>query len=155
MSESTLGYTALDIAKWFINATDRESGDAITHLKVQKLLYYAQGWALAYFGKPLFSEDMQAWAHGPVLLSVWEQYRDFGFQAIPEQKVTRKVSGDAADLLDSVNERYGIYSAKRLEKMTHTERPWLMARGALPPEARCTEIVLKSDIKAFFDTLKP
>lgn len=154
MSDSTLGYTALDVAKWFINATDRESGDAITHLKVQKLLYYAQGWTLAYFGKPLFSEDMQAWAHGPVVVSVWDQYRDFGFQAIPEQKVTRKVSGDAADLLDSVNERYGIYSAKRLEKMTHAEQPWMKARGALSPEARCTEVIPKGDMRAYFDVLK-
>lgn len=153
--ESTLGYTALNIAKWFINATDRESGDAITHLKVQKLLYYAQGWALAYFRKLLFSEDMQAWAHGPVVLSVWEQYRDFGFHAIPEQKVTRKVTGDASDLLDSVNERYGIYSAKRLEKMTHAEQPWMTARGSLSPEARCSQIIPKCDMKAFFDTLKP
>ena len=64
-------YSPLDIAKWFINATDRDSGDAITHLKVQKLVYYAQGWAMAYLGSPLFEEDIQAWAHGPVVPSVW------------------------------------------------------------------------------------
>jgi uncharacterized phage-associated protein len=64
------------------------------------------------------------------------------------------VSRDAADLLDSVNERYGIYSAKRLEKMTHAEQPWMRARGALSPEARYTEVIPKGDMRAYFDVLK-
>jgi uncharacterized phage-associated protein len=155
MANDTMGYTALDIAKWFINATDRESGDAITHLKVQKLVYYAQGWALAYFDKPLFAEDLQAWAHGPVAPSVYDHFRDAGFQAIPEQPVTRKVTGDVAALLESVNDKYGIYTAKRLERMTHAEPPWRNARGALPPEARCSNVITKDDIKAHFSSLKP
>lgn len=155
MTSETMGYTALDIAKWFINATDRESGDAITHLKVQKLVYYAQGWALAYFGKPLFAEDLEAWAHGPVAPSVYHHFRNAKFQAIPEQRVTRKVTGDVEDLLESVNEKYGIYTAKRLERMTHAEAPWKKARGDVPPEERCSNIITKEDIKAHFEALKP
>ncbi|EIM25225.1 Panacea domain-containing protein [Microvirga lotononidis] len=155
MVKESLGYTALDIAKWFINSTDRESGDAITHLKVQKLLYYAQGWALAYFEKPLFDEELQAWAHGPVAVSVWEQFKGQGYQSLPEQKVTRRITGDALLLLQSVNERYGIYSAKKLEQMTHGEDPWKETRGDLPPEARCNAIIAKASIKKYFADLKP
>lgn len=154
MTIGSMGYTALDIAKWFINATDRESGDAITHLKVQKLLYYAQGWSLAYLGKPLFSEDMQAWAHGPVAVSVWEYFRDCGYQAIQEQKMTRKITGDTVRLLESVNDKYGMYFAKALEKKTHEEMPWKKARGNLPHEARCTTVISKDDIAKLFVELK-
>ncbi|MES2834249.1 MAG: type II toxin-antitoxin system antitoxin SocA domain-containing protein [Pseudomonadota bacterium] len=151
MAEPT--YTALDIAKWFVNATDRESGDAITHLKVQKLIYYAQGWALANLGRPLFQEDMEAWAHGPVAPSVFAHFRDKGFNAIEPQPITRRVVGDDADLLAAVNEKYGVFSAKRLERMTHTESPWLNARGDLRPEARCANPISKADMKSFFEGL--
>ncbi len=71
------------VAKWFINRTNREAGDVITHLKLQKLVYYAQAWYLANFNRPLFDEDMQAWTHGPVVPSLWKEYRDCGWDGIP------------------------------------------------------------------------
>lgn len=150
MPNDSLGYSALDIAKWFINATDRESGDAITHLKVQKLLYYAQGWALANFDKPLFDEDMEAWAHGPVAVSVYEHFRGIGYQSIEQQKITKRVADDVARLLNAVLDRYGIFSAKMLEAMTHEEAPWRDTRGDLAPEARCNRRIGKDAMKAFF-----
>ena len=57
----------LDMAKWFINRVDRESGESITNLKLQKLLYFAQSYYLANYNKQFFNEEMQAWAHGPVV----------------------------------------------------------------------------------------
>lgn len=150
MTRITAPYSALDIAKWFVNATDRTSGDAITHLKVQKLVYYAQGWALANFGTPLFEEDLQAWAHGPVAVSVYNHFRDSKFDAIAPQKVTRRIDDDTADLLAAIHEEYGIYTAKKLERMTHEEAPWLTARGNLPPEARCTNVISKDSMQEYF-----
>jgi uncharacterized phage-associated protein len=147
-------YTALDIAKWFINATDRESGDDVTHLKVQKLIYYAQGWALALIGEPLFKEDLQAWAHGPVAPSVWDEYREYGYAPLPQSKSKKKIDGQTTRLLESVNENYGIYTAKKLEKMTHKEAPWLEARGDNPPEARSNASISKKTMKKFFADMK-
>ncbi len=71
-----------DVANWFLCNIDREAGDSITHLKLQKLLYYAQAWSLVLKGKSLFEEDFEAWAHGPVLPSIFEQYKNMGFQAL-------------------------------------------------------------------------
>jgi len=68
----------------------------------------------------------------------------------PEQKGAKKISGDTAELLAAVNERYGIYSAKKLEEMTHSEPPWQSARGNLSPEARCNKIVKKSGYAGLF-----
>ena len=153
MASQSFGYSAFDVATWFINTTDREAGDIVTHLKVQKMLYYAQGWALALLEKPLFDEDMQAWAHGPAVPSVWDKLKAFGWAEIPPQKVKRKICGDAALVLNAVNERYGIYTAKALEKRTHAETPWVRARGTLPPEARCTDIIPKEEMRAFFSGL--
>ena len=74
------------IAGWFVNAADRDSGEAPTHLKIQKLVYYTQAWYLANFDTPLFDEDMQAWTHGPVAPSVYEKYRGAGFDVLPREK---------------------------------------------------------------------
>jgi uncharacterized phage-associated protein len=147
-------FRPVEIARWFINATDRESGDDITHLKVQKLLYYAQGWHLAHFDEPLFNEEMEAWAHGPVEVSVWESFRGYGFNSIPEQENARRFDDRTRRLLVSVDRKYGIYTAKRLERMTHQEPPWLRARGDLPPDERCNEIVSKSEMKRYFNSLR-
>jgi uncharacterized phage-associated protein len=149
-----LGYDAFDVAKWFINATDREAGDDITHLKVQKLIYYAQGWALAYFDAPLFGENIEAWAHGPVAPSVWEQLKRYQWASIPVQKITRKINPKHASLLNAVNDKYGIFSAKKLEAMTHAESPWIKARGGIPDTERCTTPISIAEMKKHFLGLK-
>ena len=73
--------------------------------------------------------------------------------SLPEQKITRKIGGDVAQLLDAVNEKYGIYTAKRLERMSHKEAPWKNARGDLAPEVRCNNIISKKGMKKFFSSL--
>ena len=154
MITTSLGYSALDIAKWFVNSTDREAGDDITHLKVQKLLYYAQGWSLVQFDKPLFNEAMQAWVHGPVVPSVWSHLKDHGWVSIPLQRLNKRVPTIHAGLLIAINERYGIYTAKKLEKMTHEETPWRRARGNLPVHERCTNVISLEDMKAYFQSVQ-
>ncbi|HUZ03805.1 MAG TPA: type II toxin-antitoxin system antitoxin SocA domain-containing protein, partial [Acidobacteriaceae bacterium] len=58
--------SASDIAKYFI-ASFQKKNKAISNLKLQKLLYYAQAWHLALYGSPLFSDSIEAWVHGPVV----------------------------------------------------------------------------------------
>ena len=55
---------------------DRESGSTITPLKLQKILYYAQGYYLAMYDEALFPEDFQAWAHGPANEQIYEKYKE-------------------------------------------------------------------------------
>ena len=61
--------SAHEIAKYFVSLVDEEAGDSISNLKLQKLLYYAQGFSLAFFDRPLFSESIKAWASGSTGLS--------------------------------------------------------------------------------------
>jgi hypothetical protein len=51
---------AHDVAKYFVSLVDEEAGDSITNLKLQKLLYYAQGAHLALYDGPLFPERIEA-----------------------------------------------------------------------------------------------
>nr|USU33794.1 DUF4065 domain-containing protein [Methylobacterium sp. OTU13CASTA1] len=146
-------YQANDIAAWFLGNIDREAGDAITHLKLQKLVYYAQAWSLALRDRPLFDEDMQAWAHGPVADSVYQIYRDSGWHALPVPEHTPALEQEDVEHLSTILQTYGDFSAKHLERMTHAEDPWLEARGDLPDEARCRDPIHKETMARFYREL--
>ena len=54
---------AIDVARYFLLvASSLEAGDTISNLKMQKMLYYAQGWHFAHFNTPLFDDEIEAWA---------------------------------------------------------------------------------------------
>lgn len=142
-----------DVANWFLCNMDREAGDSITHLKLQKLIYYSQAWALVLNGKPLFEEDFEAWTHGPVIPEVYEQYKDFGFNALPACDCKNEVTKQQEYVLLEVKRVYGEKSAKYLEDLTHHEAPWIHARGNLPLEARCNNIISKDAMHAFYSEL--
>lgn len=147
-------YTPVQIANWFLANIDREAGDLITHLKLQKLVYYAQAWSLAIRGVPLFEEDVQAWAHGPVAPSVFRAFRGYGMDPIPAPARTPKLDEDTVELLEEVLDVYGEHSAKKLEKLTHRERPWRDARGDLPDEASSSAIIPKEAMRTFYGKLR-
>lgn len=56
-----------DVAKYFLAQQDETAGDLISNLKLQKLIYYAQGFHLAISDRPLFPEPIKAWIHGPAV----------------------------------------------------------------------------------------
>lgn len=116
------------VADYFIRRSDLEAGDVMTHLKLQKLLYYAQGWHLALKGSPLFMDSLEAWQHGPVCPTVWKRFRDFAWNPIPpsqcESDPERDLDAETRSFLSEVWDGYGQFTAKRLEELTHEEAPW-------------------------------
>jgi uncharacterized phage-associated protein len=146
-------YTALQVADWFRGAVDRDAGDAVTHLKLQKLVYYAQAWSLALLGRPLFTEDVRAWAHGPVALSVWHEFKGYGWEALPPPDEAPEFDDETTELLRDVLRSYGEHSARKLEELTHGEEPWQRARGNLPPEASSSAVIPKDHMRRFYQKL--
>lgn len=121
-------HTALDIAHYFLSLVKEEEGDAMTNLKLQKLLYYAQGFSLALYDEPLFEDQIEAWQHGPVCVAIYHQFKGYGSNAIPPVQVDlRKYDGRTQDLLNEVNRIFGQFSAWKLRNMTHEEPPWMDA----------------------------
>lgn len=147
-------YSAKDIAKWFLCAVDRESGDSITHLKLQKLLYYAQAWSLVLLNKPMFNEEIQAWMHGPVVPEVYDEYSKYGYNEIPKPEECVVISKEYEEVLEDVMQTYGIYQAKYLEKLTHSEKPWIEARGNLPLEARCENPISLKTMEEYYTLMQ-
>jgi len=137
------------VASYILNIVDRDAGEAVTHLKLQKLVYYAQAWFLANFDRPLFKEDMQAWTHGPVARTVYDRFR--GNQWASLDAVGRSaLPKEVHDFVSAVYEEYGQFGAKKLEKMTHEEDPWLITRGNLAPEERCEDPIDKILMRNFY-----
>lgn len=145
-------HNATEIANWFI-AKAAESGDHLTHLKVQKLLYYAEAWTEVITGNELFSEQMQAWAHGPVVPEVFHEFKVHGWNTlpVPQEQEVPKVAKEVVDVLNQVYDAYGELPAKTLEAMTHKDEPWIAARGDIEPEARCETVIPKVAIKEYFE----
>ena len=69
---------AIDVANFFIYLlSDKEDEENdLTNMKLNKLTYYAQGQFLKTNGKPLFSEGIEAWIHGPVVPSVDCEFKE-------------------------------------------------------------------------------
>jgi uncharacterized phage-associated protein len=125
-------YSALQIAPFFLAKIDEDAGDAICNLKLQKLLYYAQGLHLALKDKPLFTEQIEAWTHGPVVPEVYQNYKGFGSGSIPAPSELPAIDDATKSLLDEVYDVYGQFSGWKLRNMTHEEPPWKNTpRGAV------------------------
>lgn len=142
---------AVSVANWFVNnLTDPEAGSVVTHLQVQKLLYFAQAWHMMVLDRPLFDDDMEAWPHGPVVPSVWHNFKEYSWNPIPPGGSSEGIDDESTVVLQQVLDAYGGFGAKKLEAMTHAERPWIDARGNLSPEERCNVVIRKEAILDFY-----
>jgi uncharacterized phage-associated protein len=139
-------YDALGIAKYFIKIASPEEEDIITNLKLQKLLYYAQGFNLALHEKPLFGEQIKAWHYGPVVPEVYDDYKEYRANAIPQPDDfdINQYDQETRELLDEVYEVYGQYTAPALMRFTHKELPW--------KSTPINEEITHSLMKSYFET---
>ena len=145
--------TIFDVANFFLKIVDRDSGSTITPLKLQKILYYAQGYYLARFDKPLFDDDFQAWAHGPANPAIYDKYKDYRFESIDEpEEELYDFDEDTSLFLAHIWDAFGIYDGKYLEELTHSEFPWIKARKGYEPGQKCEVVIKKEDMKEFFKT---
>lgn len=116
---------ALDIAYNIVNRIDTERGDSISNLKLQKLLYYFQGYHIALFDTKLFDEKIFAWNYGPVVREVYHEFSKFQSNHISLDNVKEvKLNEEQKYLFHQVMKEYGQYSAIKLLEMTHEESPW-------------------------------
>lgn len=121
-----MAYTALEIAnKLLAKSTDYDAGELMSNMKLQKMLYYQQGYHLAAFGTPLFNEDIEAWMYGPVVPCVYEHFKSHGAGGIaPEDVEIVRLTEDEEFLFNDVFEAYIDFSAYGLMNKTHSEMPW-------------------------------
>ena len=117
--------SAKSVARVFEYLSLQSDGTPIEKTRLNKLLYYAQGHAFTELGHALFSNEIDAWDHGPVVAVVYT-----GFDKIVEK--AKKVgisdislSPDELDVIMEVWDFYRGYTATELVALTHEEgTPW-------------------------------
>ena len=137
-------------------------------MKVQKLVYFAHGWYLAFTGHPLINEPVEAWRFGPVIPSLYHALKPYGSQEVDEPVAEldptvkdpyiwslREASIDegpdpaennlAKQIVKRVWEVYGNFSAVQLSNLTHVEDdPW----SKTPNKDKPPTIIDQGDNKA-------
>jgi uncharacterized phage-associated protein len=144
--------TAKQVADYFI-VFSHEVGDPLSNLKLQKLLYYAQAWFLALYDKPLFSERIEAWVHGPAVPPVYGQFKEWAWQPIMCTPATPTFPKLVDEHLTEVMEQYGRFNAYQLELLTHSEKPWRDARNGIPPDEPSNAVIPHEAMRDFYRSL--
>ena len=149
--------TALETAKYLIELAANEPGEAepMTHMRVQKLLYYVQGWHIGLFGRPLFSDPLEAWKDGPVAPTVYSAVKAVVADAparplAPNDFGSAALSGRDRVFIETVWAKYRKLSASGLRELSHAEPPWIEARGSTPEGGVCDSEITPDSLRRFF-----
>jgi uncharacterized phage-associated protein len=133
-------HDTMAVANFFIQ-TAKNHGKPVTHMKLQKMLYFAHGWYLAMFDQPLLDEQVEAWKYGPVIPSVYHEFKACGGDPIKHCATTMILNSDGhgfsfrepeleaeqeeLDVLNEVWDAYGGFTGIQLSDMTHRDNtPW-------------------------------
>ena len=129
-----------------------EKLEEVTPLMLQKLLYFIQGESYALNGKPMFSENCQAWVHGPVYPEVYDMFRDFKYNPIDDARfaILEGTEDELSHEERMVVNTFGEYSGKMLERITHEEEPWKLARKGYADYIPSNEPILMESIGAYY-----
>lgn len=138
-----------DTAKYIL-----EKSGTMSTMKLQKLCYYSQAWALVWDDSPLFNEDFQAWANGPVCPELFFKTKGkYSVSAKDETGGEENLTDDQKDTIDKVLEHYGIHDAQWLSQLTHMEDPWMKAREGVPSGMGCNNIITKESMELYYGGL--
>lgn len=135
-----------DAAKYILE----RSGEMST-MKLQKLCYYSQAWSLVWDDKPLFQEEFEAWANGPVCRELFAKTKgQFSATADDETGGEGNLTEDEQDTIDAVLDYYGEHDAQWLSRLTHMEDPWIEAREGVPSGAPSSAIISKESMAMYY-----
>ena len=132
MSDSVAQYSVAQIANYFLRKGNAE-GDGVDAIKLQKLLFFAQAHYLGEYGKPLYNEEIEAWDYGPVVSSIYHQFKGFGrfdieeyaFNVYPVKAADLPSDEEDRKYLDKVWDFYSHKQSFELVKLTHEKGgPW-------------------------------
>jgi uncharacterized phage-associated protein len=140
-----------DVARYIL-----ERRGPVTTLKLQKLVYYVQAWAVAN-GDPLFSDAIKAWAQGPVVPALFHAHK--GRRSVTLDDMGARTSASLTEQqrahIDGVLAYYGNLPPAYLSKLTHFESPWRNARAEGEKSGQDSPPILVSALRAFYSGRTP
>lgn len=145
--------TANEVADYLLSVS-KESGEAPSNLKLQKLVYYAQAWFLALYDRPLFQERIEAWIHGPVQPELYRRFKHNSYLPIEDAVVRPELPELLRHHLGEIIRVYGDAEGWELEQLTHNEKPWQDARGDLTATDPSNEVIAPESMRHYYKEVK-
>lgn len=145
-----------DVAKYILSRLAPDAfGPRVTAWKLQKLVYYSQAWSLVWDEQPLFEDEIQAWANGPVCPTLYALHRG------RHRLYAGDIEGDAngltrseAETIDAVLSYYGERTGQWLSDLTHMERPWREAREGLEDGQPSQNVITHESMAAYYESIE-
>lgn len=122
-------------------------------MRLQKLLYYVQGWHLAMTGEPVFPDRIEAWRAGPVVPEVYRHHEGKRAVAAWDEGDPKRLGESYRETVRWVVERYSAFDRHELSAMTHDEEPWRAARHGLADDEPSTEPLSRKVMAEYFGRL--
>ncbi len=131
---------AIDLFK---QATNGQTPD---RLKIQKILYYSQGYSLAILKKPLFEEDFIKCDFGPFIQSL-TKYNDIidNFKTYSFPKPSHNITIHEMEIIKQVIEMVKNIRSTHILQQTHREEPWM--------EVEHGAVITKHKIQQYFTSM--
>ena len=129
-------YTPSHVANFILERAEKENIN-ITQLKLLKLVYLMYGWVLAVLDEKLFDEEFQAWQYGPVIVSLYHEFKRFEDNPITDRSMYMDedrntfiphISNDDDEIITVMEKAWDVYKlfkASALVSKTHEPNsPW-------------------------------
>lgn len=136
----------MQAAHYLVYLSYQNNQYSLTPLKLQKLLYIAQGWSYVWDKHALFQDQFEAWQYGPVNLDVYHYFKKYGRDEIPETEGLPSIRDfEAEETLKSIWSQFGSWNAFQLVEYTHSQTPWVKAYAN-------DGIIRNSDIQKYYQS---
>lgn len=127
---------AIGISKQILEYASKK-GISLTHLQLQKLLYFVYGYHLAVFNKPLFPSGFAPWTYGPVSEEAYHFFKRYESNQIPPNdmllsQVPTYIGPEENLSVSRVVDTLGNWSVGQLVDLSHTQ-PWQDAFNSRSP----------------------
>jgi len=122
-----MAFSPSNISNNILKRAFADGGD-VSPMKLQKLLYFAASEYAKMTGKPLLDENFRAWRYGPVVRSVYDEFRSFGGSPIKAYakdaagkaySIDERQAPELKEALDRVWQHAHRFSAVELSRITH------------------------------------
>lgn len=129
-----MAYSAMAVANTFIRRMKENRLADLTPMKLQKLLYFAQGWHLEHYRVPLIDDFFARWTYGPVIPSLYHDFKEYGAGQIADYGGHIVLEGGSYvkkrpivpdedvstwQLVDAIINTYGGFNGPQLSALTH------------------------------------
>jgi len=149
-------YSSKEVADYIISKGIKQTNQSLTNFKLQKILYYSQGFYFKEYNKPLIKEEFKMFRHGVAIKEELERYWEFNFIEIDKtgnKLKDCKIKEEDKEFLDEVWNIFKNFTGKQLDYLVQYDLPEefrnynLEIRNIKEPE-----VIAKNSIKYQFNS---